>query len=294
VLSPLAVGAVTGLVSGGGAWAATVAARRLAARDALARLGRAGRGRPLPAPTLVAEALAAAGLGLDPGRGTWLWVGGTVAAGVLGAALAGPAVGLVAAIGAGVAPVVAARSAAARQVRRADDQLPVLLDQVARSLRGGASLHLALADAAGTVEPPLRHELAHVQGEVAAGATLVAALDRWAGRCPRRPVRLVVAALASCAEQGGAGARAVDGVAASLRATAAVAAEARALASQARYSALVIALAPVAFSILAVGADPRTAGFLLHSAPGQACLVAGLALDATGAWWMQRIVGAAR
>jgi tight adherence protein B len=179
-----------------------------------------------------------------------------------------------------------------RRLRRADAQLPEMLDQVGRSLRSGASLHLALADAASAAERPLRPDLDLVQREVAAGAPLVDALDRWAERAPRRPVRLVVAALAACAESGGAGARAVDGVAASLRTAAAVAGELRALASQARYSALVIALAPLGFSILAVGVDPRTARFLFDTTIGQLCLAGGVGLDAVGAWWMQRIVAA--
>jgi tight adherence protein B len=238
------------------------------------------------------RALVETGLDIDPSTALYLWLAAAAAALLVGVVAAGLAIG--ASLGAAVlaVPAIAARYGARRRIRRADAQLPEVLDQVGRSLRGGASLHVALADAGRTVAPPLRSELHHVQGEVLAGAPLVDALDRWAERCPRRPVRLAVAALASCAESGGAGARAVDGVAASLRASAAVAAEVHALASQARYSALVIALAPVGFSVLAIGVDPRTARFLLDSRVGQLCLAGGIALDALGTWWMQRIVAA--
>jgi tight adherence protein B len=239
-------------------------------------------------------ALDAAGLTVDPASATLAWAAAVAAAGVGGLVVGGPAIGVLAPVAVCAAPIAASRFTTGRQVRLADAQLPELLDQVGRSLRGGASLHLALTDAARAVEVPLRQELVQIRGEVEAGAPIVDAFDRWAQRCPRRPVRLVVAALASCAESGGAGARAVDGVAASLRASAAVAGEVRALASQARYSALVIALAPLGFSFLAVGADPRTARFLLATPIGQACLAGGIALDAIGAWWMQRVVAATR
>lgn len=88
-------------------------------------------------------------------------------------------------------------------------------------------------------------------------------------------------------------ARPIDGVAASLRANLAVAAEVRALSSQARYSAMVIALAPLAFGVVAASADGRTADFLLRTRVGVACLAAGVALDVIGAWWMHRITKAA-
>ena len=95
-----------------------------------------------------------------------------------------------------------------------------------------------------------------------------------------------MAALWLGAETGGAQARAVDGVAATVRDRLAVAAEVRALSSQARASAVVIALAPLAFSTFAVATDPRTGRFLLRTAPGLLCLTAGLVLDGVAAAWM--------
>ena len=89
--------------------------------------------------------------------------------------------------------------------------------------------------------------------------SLASALDGWAERRPLPSVRLGVAALALAAETGGASARAVDGVAETIRGRLAVGAEVRALSAQARLSALVIVLAPLAFSALAVASDGGTA-----------------------------------
>jgi tight adherence protein B len=102
-------------------------------------------------------------------------------------------------------------------------------------------------------------------------------------------VSLAVAALCLGADTGGAQARAVDGVAMTIRSRLAVAGEVRALASQARVSALVIAVSPVAFGAFAAATDRRSAGFLFRTPLGLSCLVAGLALDAVAAAWMARI-----
>ena len=121
------------------------------------------------------------------------------------------------------------------------------------------------------------------------GTPLVVALDAFAVRRPSAGVRLAVAALCLGAETGGAHARAVDGVAATLRERLAVAAEVRALSSQTRASMVVIALAPLAFCAFASTSDHRTSAFLFRTPFGLACLVAGVALDAVGALWMRRL-----
>ena len=124
------------------------------------------------------------------------------------------------------------------------------------------------------------------------GAPFTAALDGWAARRPLPGVTLAVAALVLAADTGGTSAHAVDGVAATLRERLGVADEARALASQARASALVISLAPVAFCALSATADPANARFLLRTPLGLGFLASGLALDALAAVWMSRLTRA--
>ena len=167
--------------------------------------------------------------------------------------------------------------------------LPAAVEEVARGLRSGASLRQALEEAGRATPGPTGLELARVTAAAGQGASLTTALDWWAERSPLDSVGLVVAALGLGAETGGAQAQAIDGVASTLRQRLAAQAEARALATQARASAAVIAVAPLAFCVLASAADRRTAEFLLGSPVGLACLVAGLALDAAGALWMARL-----
>ena len=142
-----------------------------------------------------------------------------------------------------------------------EQALPGALEAVARSLRSGASLRAAVAEAAAATDGAMGAELARVDADARRGVPLVVALDTLAVRLPLPGVRLAVAALSLGVETGGAQARAVDGVATTLRDRIAAHAEGRALAAQTRASVWVIALSPAAFCAFAVTTDPRTARF---------------------------------
>jgi tight adherence protein B len=180
-----------------------------------------------------------------------------------------------------------------RSTRLLDAALPDAVEAMARSLRSGTTLAQALREVASATPGPLGAELDHVCAAVDAGRPLVTVLDDWSMRAATPSVGLVVAAVSLSAETGGAAARALDGVAATVRANQAILGELRAQSSQARLSALVIALAPLAFGGLALLTDRGTADFLLRTPLGLGCLTVGLGLDALAAWWMQRITAAA-
>ncbi len=175
-----------------------------------------------------------------------------------------------------------------------------VLEAVARSLRGGQSLAVALAEAAeGGVGRPAGAALARSLRRLEAGAGVAVVIDDWvqAGVGPvPSPVttaghaRVVAgAALALGAELGGAQARSLDAAAASLRDRASLEREVRALGAQARASAAVLVLAPLAFAAFSWATDPRVAQVLVASPLGWACVGLGLALDAAGASWMGRL-----
>jgi tight adherence protein B len=219
-----------------------------------------------------------------------------LAAGALVALVAGgPGLAGVAVVALGAGPALVVRTRSGRADERIEQALPVALEAVARSLRTGASLRQAVEEAGrasaggGGGGRALSAELSRAAAEAAQGASLVGALEAVADRRPLPGVRLGVAALCLGAETGGAQARAVDGVAATVRERLAVAAELRALSSQARISALVIGLAPVGFGAFAAATDPRTAQFMFHTPAGLALLVGGLILDTIGWLWMQRL-----
>ena len=171
------------------------------------------------------------------------------------------------------------------------DGLPSLLDDVARAVRSGSSLAQACAEAAAGSDA-VRVELAAVVARADRGLPLATALGHWSRHHPSTDVRLAGAALSLAASAGGAQARAVDGVASTVRERRAMAAEVRAESAQARLSAIVIGLLPIAFLLWALTTDGRTASFLVADPIGWLCLAAGLALEALGALWMRRILKA--
>lgn len=279
------------------------AAHRLSRRDAVAsRLlvpaqvspGGGGRSRrPPPAPPArVAAALADADLPVPAPVAWTLWLGALGAGSLVALVAGGPGLAGVALVAFGLGPALAVRTRRGTADARIEQALPVALEAVARSLRSGASLRQAVEEAGRATSRggrALAAELSRVAAEAAQGASLVASLEAVAVRRPLPGVRLGVAALCLGAETGGAQARAVDGVAATVRERLAVAAELRALSSQARISALVIGLAPVGFGAFAAATDPRTAQFMLHTPAGLGLLICGLILDALGWLWMQRL-----
>lgn len=118
---------------------------------------------------------------------------------------------------------------------------------------------------------------------------MVATLDAWAARTPAPGVRLLVAAASLGHEAGGAQARALDQVAATLRERLALQRETRALASQARASAALMVVAPVGFAAFTAATDAEVLGFLVGTPVGLVCLAVAVVLDALGALWMARL-----
>ena len=230
----------------------------------------------------------AAGAGLPVDQAWRAWRGAALAV-LPFVVLAPPALGLVAAAVVAGAPFAAAGPLRRRSEARLDAALPGALDAVARSLRSGASLRQALADTAAATPARLGDDLRLVVRAASAGIPLSEALEDWGRRCPRPGVLLAVAALGLAIETGGASARAVDGVAATLRRRLDVQEEALSLSTQARASAAVLAGAPLAVCLVTLVAGGPAARFLLQTPVGLGCLVAGLSLDGLGGMWMARL-----
>lgn len=185
---------------------------------------------------------------------------------------------------------VRARLTARRVAAAYDRRLLVALEALARALRAGTPLATALRTAADAAGEPVASDLLLAVAELDHGRPTALALRGWLDRRPVPGVRLAVASLVVGTELGGSRARAVDRVAAGLRERVAAAREVVALASQARLSAIVIAVAPLLFAALGVAGNRDMARFLVVTPAGWACALGGAALDVAAAWWMVRIV----
>lgn len=168
-------------------------------------------------------------------------------------------------------------------------QLPTLLHGLAREMRAGRSLQQAVRVVA--VDPDVASlGLAAAVHRIDAGAGVVATIDRWAAELHHADADLVRAVLNTGATTGGAMATSLDRAAASLRERAELQREIRALSSQARTSALVLTIAPVAFLVLMGTLEPTILTAVAGTTIGQVGFVAGVVLDVTGWLWMRRMV----
>lgn len=220
------------------------------------------------------------------------WLTIIAAAVMIGIGFAGGIGGLVGAGLGALAPVGALVMLRGRADLLIERSLPDALEAVGRSVRSGASLVQAIDEARSSVSGPLVSEIDLVVSAVRLGNPLAEALDDLTRRRPLVVVRLAVAALLFSAEAGGMRSQAIDGLAASLRDRVAVEREIQALASQARFSAMIIALLPVGFVAFSSATDPRVLTFLTGTGLGRVCLVVGLGLDLVGLVWMRQLTGA--
>jgi len=175
-----------------------------------------------------------------------------------------------------------------------DRDLPELLETVARFLRSGSSLSVALREASDELDETLRRELSMVLAGADHGRPLADSFADWA-RASSSPARQMVAAAMVIAHTlGGGAAHTFDALASSLRARASARREAEVMAAQARASALVIGVAPLAFAMVIAAVDPSTAGAVVQSGTGQLCVVGGVACEFVGLGWIRRLSRRAR
>lgn len=176
-----------------------------------------------------------------------------------------------------------------REDARVVAALPEVLDHLAADLRGGGTVLPALRHAAGGYGP-LEADVARIVDQVTAGAGLTESIAAWPKERPLPSVGVVAGALEVAVTVGGRAAGSLEGLAAGLRDGRDAREEAMALSAQARLSAVVVGLAPLGSLVVSALVDGRVPAALLGTAPGRACLAAGLGLEALAALWMRRIL----
>lgn len=176
----------------------------------------------------------------------------------------------------------------------ADATLATVVEQVAGSLRSGASLVVALEEAAERGPTSLRAPLDAVVRSVERGAGLADALASWHRQDPRPTVGLVTASLTVAAELGGSPAAALDGLAVTLRDRHQARRDASAGSAQVRASLAVLIGAPPVFGLVAAVSDPGVRAFFTASMVGPGCVALAVLLDVVGAFWMVRLTARAQ
>ena len=169
-------------------------------------------------------------------------------------------------------------------------------DELARSLRHGSTLRVSLLsvlpdhEALRDRSAPLRHQLER-------GAGVADACDRWADEINAgsvdgdAPLAAFAAMIGAAAHLGGSVSTPLERFAVVMRQRVSDDLERGAQSAQAKMSARVLTMVPLAVRVLllATDADVRS---VLAEPPGAGVVVIGLTLNTVGSWWMRRIVGA--
>ena len=164
-------------------------------------------------------------------------------------------------------------------------EVAALLDRTARHCASGAALGPSFA--AAIAASPLASALAPTASALAAGQTVHQALDRQPATHPH--LTLASHAVRLCATQGGNISRSLDRAATTLRERHASAMERRAQSAQARLSARVLTVLPLAFGGWSVATTESVQRFVLTPA-GTVCVTAGIGLNIVGWLLMRRVV----
>lgn len=166
--------------------------------------------------------------------------------------------------------------------RRAARDLPGAVSDLARSVRSGATLEVAVREVAVNAGGALGRELRGAVSLLDRGLGIDRVLDLWRRATVLDGVDLVVAACRFSSRHGTGPAQALDGVGAALVDRIEVDDEVMALAAQARTSvAVLVMLPPVGAAIFGL-VEPAFSDVLTGTTAGRVCLVAGLALDLLG------------
>ena len=168
-----------------------------------------------------------------------------------------------------------------RWARSTDLAAATLAGDLAGSVRTGATLTTALAEAA-TAAGPLGEQVGALLDRTERGWSLDDSVAEWARASGRSSIRSIAHACRFAAHHGGDLAVALDGVSVAIGDQLEVADETSALVAQARTSTAVLAALPVLGAVLFALVDPAVAHTLLATPVGAACVVVAVVLDATG------------
>ncbi len=199
-------------------------------------------------------------------------------------------VGLVVSILVGFLPGLLLRRLRQQRRDRFQSQFPDALMLIGASLRAGASVGSALAEAATQFGAPLGQELGLVLRELKLGLRMDAALARLERRLPLEDVRLFCSAIKIAQDTGGNLAETLQSVAESARTRAALEGKLDALTAQGRLQAWIMTALPLLVLIGIQIVDPAGAALLLGTLSGWLVLATVVILQAAGMLMIRRIL----
>ncbi len=211
-------------------------------------------------------------------------------AGVGGFVIAGPVVGIAAAVALVGGWHLRRRRRAARVVAERDEQLADSVRAIASALRAGMSVPQAIGFAARESVPPLQATWSAMDAGLALGSPFEHALDRWVVDVGTDDARLVAGVLRLNRRSGGDLPTTLDQVASTLRERHAAAREVRALTAQARLSGTILGVLPVGFfAFLWITSRNEIEG-AFRTPAGVGAIGLGLVLEGLAFLWIRHLL----
>ena len=285
-----------------------VTRERMASQLAQRRIRRAGRGSPIQTLTEhatdvavrsidrsgrrggIERALEHAGINMRAEEFMLLLTATTIAGFALGLLVGG----LLLAISAAVAVVVAARLFTTMRTERRQakfaDQLEETLPLMAGSLRAGYGLMQALDAVAQESQAPTSEEFRRLVGEARLGRDLTDGLQAMSDRVGGEDFQWVVQAIDIHRQVGGDLAEVLDNVYATIRDRNRTRRQIQALSGEGKLSAMILFALPIGMFVFVSTVNPNYIEELTGNTLGIAMLVGGGVLMVLGGLWMRRII----
>jgi tight adherence protein B len=177
-----------------------------------------------------------------------------------------------------------------KRIRRLEQQFPEALDLIARAMRAGHALSVAIKMCGDEMPAPLGPEVRDMSDEVTLGIPFNDALRGFVERVPLRDVSFLAVALTVQRETGGNLAELLDKVARLMRERFKLVGEVRIKSAEGRLSAWILGLLPFAMAALLAFLNPKALSLLWTDPSGRTWLMRMLVMMAIGIFWITRIV----
>jgi len=197
-------------------------------------------------------------------------------------------------LGAGVVaafiPFWIVKRIAAKRLATFEEQFPEAVDLMARALRAGHALPTALQMVSDEIPEPVGGEFRLLFDQQNFGMSLPDALKAFGARIPLIDARFFVTAVLTQREMGGNLSEVLDKLSAVIRDRFKVKRQVRAVSAHGRITgAVLIALPPVTAGVLFI-ISPEHMRLLTNDPMGVQMIVAGVALQTIGIFWIRRVL----
>jgi len=173
----------------------------------------------------------------------------------------------------------------ARRYAAIREQLPDVMEIMARAVRAGESVDQAIALAANSSQPPLGAEFRRLASQMKMGLSLEAAIRGLLRRAPLGETRVLAMILIVQRQRGGSLPTALERLARVFRDRLAFYRQFRAATAARRGAALLIAIVALILDVVVLLWQPEYVRSLLETTAGRVMLAASLALQVIGVFW---------